>query len=479
MKRGIYILVVALGVLTAPLTAQVMTDSGVKNTMWTGLGWGFGDVFGYYGATDCLAARIDIWQFTVEGMINWGILTDWDYDNDFSGVWFGNTTDNALSLHYYGHGAGDKDYNNEMGTVKNKAGIDLSGYFNNAVINDTQQSDHYVNVIWNAVAGLQFGIGTKLNWGVGPAPGYNGYIWEHDAHIRQGGFSTRFDDRDGISVPYHQFLPDRPGTADVVGFVHYANSYAKKAIGVRYKYDGESFGFEVGASIPQDTHTDRFAMNLAGSIRPIKWLTISTVLEGVFHRDMNWYSGVDLQLKYFGLDAYFTWDNIDSDATAESDQMSWSTGVAFSIKAAEDKMLFRPEFAINWFQEDCWTPAWYVGLLFDFDVVKVFNFNVWASFAMGSRDTRWGDDGYPEDSDDWDGGIIFDIRPQFTFNLGERHALSLYIDLEDRRAFDQYNRFGFSTGVYWTYKLLTGKLTFAQKEKKPGEESEKSQKAKN
>lgn len=484
MKRGILVLVLLAFIGVG--FSQVMDDSGVKNSMWTGFGVPFRGDFAYYGVTDCLQARLDIWQFTVEGMLNWGILTDWDR-SDFDGVWFGCTTENALTNHYYTH-HGDfndwskknKDWLNEADPVysKDSSGneVRIYDYLNNAVVPDVAQNDHYVNFIWNPVAGLQFGIGTKLNWGLGPSPGYNSWTWEHNAHIRQGGFSTYYDDRDGESVPYHQFNADKPGTADVVGFVHYANTYAKKAIGARYKYDGENFGFEIGASIPQDTHTDKFAMNLAGSFRIVKFLTISTAFEGIFHRDMNWYTGVDIQTKFFGLDVYFTWDNIDSDSDEWGDPMSWSAGLAFAIKANEDKMFFRPEFAINWFECGDWTPAWYVGLLFDFDITKLFNLNIWASFAMGSMDKNWED---YDDTEDYDGGIIFDIRPQFTLNFNERHALSIYIDMEDRRAFDHENRFAFSTGLYWSYKLLTGKLTFAQKEEKAdGEESDKSKSAK-
>lgn len=484
MKRGILILLFCA--FTSGLFAQVMDDSGVKNTMWTGFGMPFKGDFAYHGVIDCLQARLDIWQFTVEGMINWGVLTDWDKDG-FDGVWFGCTSDNALTSHYYAH-HGDWDNDNYKSWGNNTSAITIKtvdengveniakkDLYNNAVIPQTAQSDHYVNFIWNPVAGLQFGIGTKLNWGLGPSPGYNAWTWEHNAHIRGGGFSTYYDDRDGESVPNHPFNADKPGTADVVGYVHYANTYAKKALGVRYKYDGENFGFEIGASIPQATHTDKFAMNLAGSIRPVKFLTVSTSFEGLFHEDMNWYVGLDIQTKFFGLDVYFTWDNIDDDSDKWDDPMSWSTGLAFAIKANDDKMFFRPEFAINWFECEDWTPAWHIGLLFDFDITKMFNLNVWTSFAMGSMDKNWEDN---EDTEDYDGGIIFDIRPQFTLNFNERHALSVYIDLEDRRAFDHENRFGFSTGVYWSYKLLTGKLTFAQKEKQEGEESDKSKSAK-
>lgn len=487
----------ALGALTASAHSQVMADSGIANTMWTGLGKPMEGNWGFYGLTDCLRARIDIAMFTVEGMVNWGVLADWD-EKSFDGVWFGSSSANAFTHHYYGFHGKDDEYEysgwyNGVGQTDVKKHDDdteiaFSRYYNNAVKPRVAQSDHYVNIVWHALKVLDFALGTKLCWGVGPAPGYYGWTWEHTSHVRQGGFSTSFDDRNGENTAYYPFHPDAPGSADVVGFVHYANSYAKKALAARFSYGfdkPEGFAIEAGLSIPQATDTNRFAFNTAFSIRPVTFLTISTVLEGLCHEDMNWYVGVDMNLKLFGLDVYFTWDGIDVDGDGEwqsdcsgyadnyYDNMSWSTGVAFSVKLAGDKMLLRPEAAINWFQESNWTPAWYVGLLWDWNIGKVFELNIWGSFAMGSKDKTW-EDYYT--TEDWDGGLIFDVRPNFAFHIGDQHTLSLYADYEIRRAFDGDNRWSFTTGVYWSFNVLTGKLTFAQKEKSDETKAEKAAK---
>lgn len=53
-------------------SAQVMKNPGVENTLYSGFGSPLvGDPV-YYGFLDTLQARIDIGQFTLEGMLNWG-----------------------------------------------------------------------------------------------------------------------------------------------------------------------------------------------------------------------------------------------------------------------------------------------------------------------------------------------------------------------------------------------------------------------
>ena len=84
----------------------------------------------------------------------------------------------------------------------------------------------------------------------------------------------------------------------------------------------------------------------------------------------------------------------------------------------------------------------------------------WTSFAVGSKDKDWDDN---DATEDWNGGHIFDIRPEFTFSLNKNHALSAYIDIESRKAFDGKIRDCWTTGLFWTYKMYTGKLTVAKK----------------
>ena len=96
-----------IGAAVAALAAfgaseQVMPASGVENTLWTGLGSPFSGDAKYFGFVDTLQARVDVGKFTVEGMLNWGALSYWDYEDDgFDKLVFKNTETNALNRHYY------------------------------------------------------------------------------------------------------------------------------------------------------------------------------------------------------------------------------------------------------------------------------------------------------------------------------------------------------------------------------------------
>ena len=248
MKKLLIASVAALFVAGAA-SAQVMKNPGVENTLYSGFGSPLvGDPM-YYGFLDTLQARIDIGQFTVEGMLNWGAMANVDDDGDLDNFTFAHTSNNPLYYHY-GRG-GD--------TLTKADAISKFGakHFNGYNQGQTTTDDYYVNFLWHPLTGLDVGMGTKLNWQVGPAPRFGAWLWEADAHVRQGGFSTAYDDRHG-TVDTYKFTPDAPGSADVVGFVPYANKYAKKAIGVRYLHEGD-FTFQIGGAIPSGTNTDNFS----------------------------------------------------------------------------------------------------------------------------------------------------------------------------------------------------------------------------
>ncbi len=433
MKKRIFGL--AAGIFAASaLSAQVLPSAGVENNLWTGFGSPLHGDVRYYGFIDCLQARVDIAQFTVDAMLNWGAVTSWDGD-DLDGLVIENTEQNAFNRHYW-----PWDNKNDV--------ADVNGYNNQACLQNWQDS-YYVNFLWHPFKGFDVGMGTKLNWQVGPAPGYGSWLWEPDAHVRQGGFSTAYDDRHGKAGEYEYSSFDagnRPGTADVVGFVPYANKYAKTALGVRYVYDKDFF-LEAGGAIPSGTDMTSPRVNLGVALAPVKWLRIATAYEGLFHKDGNLYAGVTLGAKKFILDAYFAWDSID--ASGGDKDMAWGTGAAITFSFPKVGITIRPEAGINFFEEPDFTPAWYVGGLFSWDFAKRMCLSAWSSFAIGSKDRNWDD--YDE-TDDWNGGHIFDIRPQFTFKLNNRHAFSAYVDLEWRTAFDGHTRNCWSSGVFWTYR---------------------------
>lgn len=425
----------------AALSAQVLQSSGVQNTVWSG----FGNPLDsgktkFYGLTDTLQARIDSGIFTTEAMINWGAIANWTDDDSLDNVTLENTEWNALSFHYFNDG-GDTNttaFSNASNRVKN-----------------VDEDSYYVNFLMHPAKGWDAGMGTKLNWKVGPAPSYGAWVWEKDAHIKEGGFSTSYDDRHGYANESeanggYVFTPDVPGTADVVGFVPYANRYAKTALGVRYVEDGL---IQAGFAIPSGTNTDHPLMNAGLSFTINKIITVSGAYEGLFQTDGNLYTGASIGVADgFLLDAYFAWDSIDSND--DTKDMSYSLGAALTFVIPNTKISLRPEGAVNWFEESDYTPAWYTGASLKLPITSQFEFSAWSSFASGSKNKNWDDKSYTyySTTKDYDGGFVIDVRPEVSFQINTRHNIAAAFDWENRKAFDGEKHNCWSFGGYWTYK---------------------------
>ena len=81
-------------------SAQVMKNPGVENTLYSGFGSPLvGDPV-YYGFLDTLQARIDVGQFTLEGMLNWGAIAIVDDEGNLDNFTFKHTDRNPLGYHY-------------------------------------------------------------------------------------------------------------------------------------------------------------------------------------------------------------------------------------------------------------------------------------------------------------------------------------------------------------------------------------------
>lgn len=440
------------------LFAQVMSESGVENNIWAGFGKGVSGDPKFYGVENCLQARVDINSFTVEGMVNWGAVACFDSDDNLDYFIFKNNEGNALRFHYAGE-RGDYDYWAGKPSDLSAAEIVTGFDYNNSInLTAVRQDPYYVNFLWHPFSNFDFGMGTKLNWQVGPAPRFGSWLWEADAHVRQGGFSTAFDDRDGSRG--NMYTPDRPGTADVVGFVHYANKYAKRAIGARFFYEKkDSFNLQIGAAIPNGATTDNPVCNVGFNIGFDKF-SISAAFEGLFQQYGNLYTGVTVGAEEFNLEAWFAADNIKTNDEYKARESAFGTGAAVTFWFKKIGITLRPEGGINWFEDSDWTPAWYIGANFAWKIANRMVLSAWGSWAVGSMDKNWDD--YDE-TKDWDGGHVLTIRPELSFELNENHKLSVYLNAEQRTAFDGKSRDCWSSGAYWTYKIATKKVTTAKK----------------
>lgn len=440
MKKFL-ISVLAFGFVFSTLNAQVLDKSLMKNTSWVGFGAPIDGDPMFYGFTDTFQARFDIGKFTIEGMLNWSFLANYDNEGDVDNFTFGTSNANPLSLKY-----GTRGNTNRAGENTLSAAAQIRGYNNTAIVSNTLQDSYYVNFVWHPVKNFDFGVGTKLNWQVGPAPRYGSWLWESDAHIRQGGFSTTYDDRSGSVGTYqYNIAENAPGKADVVGFVPYANKYAKSALGVRYITNVNGISFQLGAAIPNGFNTDNPCVNLGFQIGPTKWISLAAAIEGAFNSQANIYTGATFGFNKFILDAYFAADSLFSDA--DNDE-AYGTGakISFYIPGTQFKII--PEIGINFFENGDYTPAWYTCGSLIIPLNTKICFDIFASFANGSKNKEWEDSSTTET---WDGGNIFNLRPSISFEVSKHTSLSTYIDFEGRTAFDGTSRKCWSSGVFMTY----------------------------
>lgn len=409
MKKIISLLC-GIVVLALSVSAQVLPKSGVQNTMWTGFGQQYPTIQNpfdpsykssgvrYYGLYNTLQARVDLAQFTIEGMLNWAAETNWDENNAFTWVTFSNTEKTPFW------------YTNNY----SQGGSHTTG----------ETESYYVNFIWNAISkdknDLDFGMGTRLAWKIGPAPVCGGYYWEPLTHLVQGGL------KEGV-----------PGSADVVGYTHYDNQYANHALGIRYRF---SDMIEAGISIPSGVTTDKPFFNAAFAIQPVDVFRASVAFENVCTSYADFYTGLTLNLQKVIIDAYLEIQNLGN---ADYHNKTWGTGATISFYPVKS-LLIRPEAGFTFYREANYTPAFYAGGRVEWGINKSCILGGFVSLAWGSKNTDW--------NNDWIGGFILDARPDFTYIINNRHKISIALDFQHRVAFNNKAYQVWATGLYWTYK---------------------------
>lgn len=427
MKKIVMVAAAAM-LFGAASFAQVMGKAGVKNTLSTSFGktavytdsktFTDEDVR-FYGFIDTVQTRIDISKFTVEGMLNWGALNWNSTTNSFSDDFqFVNT---KITPFWYTNSSSISSSNNES-------------WWTNA-----DAESYYVNFIFHPHKYWDLGMGTRLEWKVGPAPAYNGNLWEPYAHIVQGGLKDA-----------------RPGAADVVGYTYYANNYTawydgqtKSALAARFHY--KDF-IEVGAALPSGVTTDKPLFNAGLRLHPIQMLTVSAAVDSVFRNSRNFYTGLTLAFKPFILDAYLGLNYRGKDYnyfTANPKKADrWGTGAALTFNFAKIGLMLKPEAGFTFYNESDYTAATYGGIRINWNINEKFMLGGFSSLAWGSEDKAWKDNA--ETKDYW-GGFIFDIRPDFTWKLDKQNAFTAYFDFQHKENYAKNTSNCWATGVYWTF----------------------------
>lgn len=158
MKKMLLSVVASLFLL-GTASAQVLPSTGVQNNLWTAFGTGIDGSTRFYGFVDTLQARVDIAQFSIEGMLNWGALSSWD-DDTLNYFRFENTYVSPLLVHYFSTGK------NNLSLQEQTVGKATS---NIVKLDPYRQESYYVNFLWKPLDFLDVGLGTKLNWKVGSA----------------------------------------------------------------------------------------------------------------------------------------------------------------------------------------------------------------------------------------------------------------------------------------------------------------------
>lgn len=401
MKK-ILLAAMAAFVLVTTASAQVLNKQGVQNTLWTGVGLppatpGDDDRPGYrwLGLIDTVQARLDYNKFTMDGMLAWGALTSWR-GHGISGFSLENTTWQQFTF-----------------------------------MDENRKSDsYYLNFVVHPFDGFDAGMGTELNWSVGPYPSTGGKTWAALAHVIQG------DMTDGKNVQ---------GGKAVMGSTRYAYNYAKKALGVRYRYEDI---LEAGFALPSEFNQDRPAANVGFKLHPIDLITAAFAYENLFVDGGNLYTGLTLDFsKEFYIDAYLAIDGIGYN---DNDYRSlWGTGGAVFLKLPGVPVTIRPEIGFTFYNNSNFTNAWYTGGRAQWDISKKMHLGGWVSFAWGAKDKRWEDDA---EKKNWEGGYIFNLRPDFTFDVDNHNSVTFTTEFERVDHPDKSSDDKILFSLFWTYR---------------------------
>ena len=420
MKKKVLCLLGAV-VFATGLFAQVMSSSGANNTLSASFGRGYDNVNDnhsgmtrFHGFIDTFQIRVDVGKFTTEAMLNWGILSKWN-DKDNWYLSFENTkaTPFWYSNHFY-----------------------QGGWWSNG-----NTESYYVNFFVHPVKGLDIGAGTRLNWRVGVAPSSGANFWDSKVHVIQGGLK----DAD-------------PGSADVAGFAYYANKYTSHyngntnaAIGIRYKYNDL---FEIGMAIPNGINTNSFAVNAGFNIHPVDFLSASIAYDGIGQSTGNLFIGSSLYFRNLTLDLYIA-GNFRNKAFNKSTG-KWAVnndrvgfGATATILVPSINLVIKPELGFMDYMHPDYTMSWNVGSRFDITFAKDFNFGLWMSFAGGARNKTWAN---VKATENYDGGFIFNIHPDFTWNINKRHSLNIFYDYQNRKDYKDNHNDVWNAGMSWSYR---------------------------
>ena len=292
----------------------------------------------------------------------------------------------------------------------------------------TEFIDTNVNVVIQPMKGLDVGLGTNLNWTVGPGPS-SGPTWSAYNRPYYGGINTV------NGIPFSGD-PDYP-----LGGFRVINHYAQKAFAVRYTY--EKF-FEVGFSLPvlQDVNNFNAGLGIKGNINDK--FSIGFAYNGPFNAGENYlYLGASTTaVKGFTIGAY--WNMLtDTSTTAKDGAQTIGALIDFEVKGFRIK----PEGAITFQSDTDWAPAGYAGVDAYMSFTKEILGGINASFGIGSDLVK-----NDPDNKEKAGGRL-DVNPYVVWNINKKHIFSVGVHLTPVWWRDGYSTFGWEIPIAWKVKF--------------------------
>ena len=292
----------------------------------------------------------------------------------------------------------------------------------------TEFLDRNVNLVIMPVKGLDIGLGTNLNWTVGPGPSL-GPAWSAYNRPYYGGINLM------NSISQVSALPDYPKQGFEV-----INHYAQQAFAIRYKYKNI---FEAGFSLPVLTPGKNFnaGMGIKGNIKDI--VSIGFAYNGPFNAGKNYlYLGASTAaVKGLKIGAYWNMLTDSSDKTKDGAQTIGAV-IDFEIKGFRIK----PEGAVTFHSNNDWGPAGYVGVDAYMSFTKELLGGINASFGIGSARIN-------NNSENKSPGGRLDINPYMVWNINKKHVLSLGAYLTPVWWRDGYSTFGWEIPIAWKVKF--------------------------
>lgn len=286
----------------------------------------------------------------------------------------------------------------------------------------------HVNFILKNIKNLDLGMGTYLDWNIGPGPARGGKDWEIGSHCYQGGLSY------GL-----------PGSGSVAGAAYYANYITEtpdttKALAARF-YIEDILQFAAG--IPSGTDTDDFMINTGAKCTPNEKILFAAACNGLFKGDCNVYTGGSyIFTDAFSLHAWLALDNL----AGKSNNGMTGTGAALDVNV--NNFILHPEMGITFYENSDYTTAWYTGINLSYEISESFTAGLWSSFAVGSENRKWDD---ASATKNWTNGSIFDIRPVVTYYIKTADALAGSFEYQHVTTYQDKDYNYWSLGCFWVH----------------------------